>query len=66
MSAYPQPGETYDSHLYSNQQCQVVSVVDAQVTFKWLPPYQYIDIQTAPVNRFIHDFSLSPSPHSDF
>jgi len=35
----------------------VVSVLDAQVTFKWLPPYKYIDAQVVPVNKFIVDFS---------
>lgn len=53
---YPQPGTTYDSRLYPGHQCQVISVVDAQVTFKWLPPYRYIDAQIVPVNKFILDF----------
>ena len=66
MCPYPQPGETYDSRLYPDQQCQVLSVVDAQVTFKWLSPYQYIDEQTAPVNRFVHDFSLPVSRKANF
>ena len=54
---YPQPGVTYDSRIYPGQQCQVISVVDAQVTFKWLPPYKYIDEQIVPVNQFILDFT---------
>ena len=54
---YPQPGVTYDSRIYPGQQCQVISVVDAQVTFKWLPPYKYIDEQSVPVNQFILDFT---------
>ncbi len=59
---YPRAGETYDSYLYSEHKCRVMSVVDARVTFKWLPPYQYIDEQTAPVNQFVRDFSLSGKP----
>ncbi len=53
---YPQPGETYESRLYPGHECVVVSVVEAQVTFKWLPPYRYIDAQIVPVNRFVEDF----------
>ena len=54
---YPQPGETYTSKLYPGHQCEVISVVEAQVTFKWLPPYKYIDEQIVPVNQFVQDFA---------
>ena len=57
MPKYPQPGVTYDSRLYPGHQCEVISVVDAQVTFKWLPPYKYIDEQIVPVNQFVIDFT---------
>ncbi len=56
LQRYPQAGETYESCLYPGQQCGIVSVIEAKVTFRWLPPYQYIDEQTAPVNQFIVDF----------
>ena len=56
---YPQPGEKYESVLYPGQLCEVLSVVEAQVTFRWLPPYKYIDEQIVPVNQFIEDFSTT-------
>jgi len=55
---YPQPGATYESCLYPGHQCRVLSVLNAQVTFKWLAPYKYIDEQVVPVNQFIVDFTL--------
>ena len=54
---YPQAGETYNSRLYPGHKCEVISVIEAQVTFKWLPPYKYIDEQIVPVNQFVQDFA---------
>ena len=54
---YPQPGEIYESVLYPGQQCKVISVLEAQVTFRWLGHYAHIESQSAPVNQFILDFA---------
>ena len=59
---YPQPGDLYDSLLYRGQRCQVVSVLDAQVTFRWTGSYNHIEAQRAPVNQFIRDFTPSSPP----
>ena len=66
---YPIPGEMYDSHIYPGQQCEIVSVVNAQVTMQWVGQYAYIDPQIVPVNKFLQDFSvaleLARQPSSD-
>lgn len=62
LPEYPRPGATYDSRLYPGQQCEVISVVDAQVTFKWLPPYRYIDEQIVSVKQFVIDFIPCADP----
>jgi len=56
---YPIPGEICNSHIYSGQQCEVVSVVDARVTLQWVGQYAYIEPQTAAVNQFLQDFSVA-------
>ena len=58
---YPIAGEVYRSRIYAGQNCRVVSVLDALVTFEWLGRYEHVDRQTAPVNRFVEDFVLSAS-----
>ena len=58
---YPVSGEIYDSCLYPGEQCEVVGVLEAQVTIQWIGQYARIDPQTVSVNRFIHDFALADS-----
>jgi len=57
---YPLAGEIYESRLYPGQTCRVLNVLEAQVRFEWLGQYRHIEPQTAPVNRFIHDFIPAP------
>jgi hypothetical protein len=57
MPKYPQPGDIYESQLYPEQTCRVVTVQHAQVTFQWLGEYRRIEPQVVPVNRFIADFT---------
>ena len=56
---YPVPGEIYDSRLYPGEQCEVISVVEAQVTLRWVGQYSRIQPQTVPVSQFIQDFVLA-------
>ncbi len=55
---YPAPGDIYQSRLYPGQTCKVISVLDAQVTFRWTNGYEHIDQQTTSVRQFIDDFDL--------
>lgn len=57
---YPETGEIYDSFLYPGERCEVISVIEAQVTVQWIGQYARIDPQTVSVNRFIQDFALTP------
>ena len=59
---YPESGDCFNSNLYPGQVCKVLYVEDALVTFEWLGQYDHIDPQSAPVNRFIQDFSLESNP----
>jgi hypothetical protein len=56
---YPMPGEMYDSHIYPGQQCEVISILEAQVTMQWFGQYAYIEPQTVAVNQFLKDFSAA-------
>ncbi len=57
MPKYPQPGDVYESLLYPERVCKVVTVQHAQVTFQWLGEYKRIEPQVVPVNRFVADFT---------
>jgi len=59
MAKYPQPSDVYECRLYPGRQCAVVSITNAQVTFRWLGEYERIEPQVVPVNRFIVDFKLA-------
>lgn len=58
---YPVSGEIYNSCLYPGEQCEVISVIEAQVTIQWIGQYAQVEPQTVPVNRFIQDFALAKS-----
>ena len=62
---YPEAGDIYQSRSQPGNRCMVVSIVEAQVTFKWRPPYSYIDEQVVPVSKFIRDFDLCVLNHQD-
>lgn len=62
MPKYPQPREVYECALYPGRTCAVVSVTNAQVTFRWLGEYERIEPQVVPVNRFIVDFRPVDAP----
>ena len=54
----PPASDLYECELYSGRQCRVVSVSNAQVTFRWVGDYARIEPQIVPVNRFVVDFKL--------
>ena len=54
---YPQPGDVYHSKIYPGQMCRVLRVIDALVTFEWQGQYDHVEPQSAPVNRFVRDFT---------
>ena len=58
---YPVSGEVYDSLLYPGEQCEVINVIEAQVTIQWIGQYARVEPQTVSVNRFIHDFAFAKS-----
>lgn len=58
MAKYPRAREVYECLLYPGRTCEVVSVENALVTFRWLADYAHIERQVVPVNRFIVDFAL--------
>ncbi len=60
LRKYPVLEEVYDSRLYPGQQCVVDSVIEAQVTIRWVGQYAHIEPQAVPVNRFILDFVPAP------
>ena len=59
IKKYPVAGEIYDSCLYPGEQCEVISVIEAQVTIQWIGQYARVKPQTVSVNRFIQDFALA-------
>jgi hypothetical protein len=63
MAKYPKASDLYESELYPGRQCRVMSVSNAQVTFRWLGDYSRIEPQVVPVNRFVVDFKLVDAEH---
>ncbi len=53
---YPVAGDVYRSRIYPDQTCQVVRVVNANVTFKWLGQYSHVASQSVAVLKFANDF----------
>jgi hypothetical protein len=56
MAKYPKASDLYESLLYPGRSCEVVTVENARVTFRWLGEYAHIEPQVVPVNRFVTDF----------
>lgn len=56
MAKYPKASDHYESLLYPGRSCEVVTVENARVTFRWLGEYAHIEPQVVPVNRFVADF----------
>ena len=64
VKKYPLPGDVYESRLFPGEKCRVLTVLEAQVTFKWIDRYQHLSQQTAPVIQFIRDFEPDPTRDS--